>query len=58
MVELGCPMKACIFNEDKTCVCDRGVELKWRLAADLGKGSIVMMECLNMVLDEVKANES
>lgn len=54
MVELGCPMKACIFNEDNRCVCERGVTLKWRLAADMGNGNIVMFECLNMELDEDK----
>ena len=30
------------------CECQDNILLKWRLAADMGKGTIVMVECLNM----------
>jgi hypothetical protein len=47
-------MKSCVWNDRKEerCKCKDEVWLKWRLAADMGRGNIVMMECVNMVLDE------
>ena len=38
------------------CQHPSGIVLKWRLAADLGKGSLVLMECLNMDIEEPKEN--
>jgi len=54
MVNLHCPMKSCVWNDrtEERCKCKDEVWLKWRLAADMGRGNIVMMECVNMVLDE------
>jgi hypothetical protein len=37
------------FNESYGyCRCPDNIVLKWRLAADMGKGTIVMLECLSM----------
>lgn len=54
MPQLECPLITCIFNQkdrEKKGLCSReDVELKWRFAADMGKGSIVCMECLYFTL--------
>lgn len=34
------------------CKCEENIILKFRIAADLGKGTIVMLECLNMELPQ------
>ena len=34
------------------CQCPANIVLKFRLAADMGKGTIIMVECLNMELPE------
>ena len=44
-----CPMITCIHNFEKQCQKEK-ICLKWRFAADLGKGNIVCMECLDMEL--------
>ena len=45
-----CPMSSCIWNENKECKYDGNFCLKWRFAADMGKGNIVCLECLMMQL--------
>jgi hypothetical protein len=52
-----CPMVACFWNDrsgDKcgNCIHEEGIALKWRMAFDLGKGSMVLMECLNFTLPD------
>ena len=37
------------------CQYPENIILKFRIAADLGKGTIVMLECLNMELPEEAA---
>lgn len=54
-----CGIITCRLNDKsrgKYGVCQHptGIVLKWRFAADFGKGSIVCMECLNMELPEQK----
>lgn len=44
-----CPMKDCGYEKEGKCTKD-SISLKWRFAADLGKGNIVCLECLDMVL--------
>jgi hypothetical protein len=44
-----CPMKDCKNNIMNECNKDK-ICLKWRFAADMGKGNIVCMECLDMEL--------
>lgn len=48
--KVDCPMSACIWNENKECKYPEGICLKWRFAADMGKGNIVCLECLMMEL--------
>ena len=38
------------------CECPQNIVLKFRLAGDFGKGTIVFLECLNLILpsDEKK----
>jgi len=39
------------FNESYGyCRCPDNIVLKFRIAADFGKGTMVMVECLNMEL--------
>ena len=56
-----CAMLTCRLNDKSKgkyglCRHPAGIVLKWRLAADLGKGSLVLMECLNMDIEEQKEN--
>lgn len=56
-MKVECGIKTCIYNKfdhGDYGICQKadGIVLKWRLAADLGKGSIVMMECLNLTFPE------
>lgn len=49
-MKVECPLIACIHNQKDRgkkgmCRLDH-IELKWRFAADMGKGNIVCMECL------------
>ena len=46
--EVECPMSTCIYNENRMCIYPDRICLKWRFAADMGKGNIVCMECLMM----------
>jgi hypothetical protein len=46
--EVECPMSTCIYNENKLCLYPKNITLKWRLAADMGSGNVVMLECLQM----------
>ncbi len=52
MVE--CPLVGCTHNakdRDAKGTCQlENIELKWRFAADMGKGNIVCMECLYLEL--------
>ena len=34
------------------CMETKGVVLRWRFAVDMGKGSMVCVECLNMEIPE------
>lgn len=48
-----CGIVTCLHNKPFNknygrCECQDNILLKWRLAADMGKGTIVMVECLNM----------
>ncbi len=56
-----CGVVSCVFSEQKDkkygyCkheeVVSKGIVLKFRAAFDAGKGTIVMLECLNMQLPE------
>ena len=52
-----CPMVACFWNDhsgDKcgNCINEEGIALKWRMAFDVGKGGMVLMECLNFTLPD------
>ena len=49
MVE--CPMRDCKHNMDKKCFKE-DISLKWRFAADMGKGNIVCFECIDMELPQ------
>jgi len=56
-VKVECAMRGCVhnrpFNKDYGhCEADKDIVLKWRLAADFGRGNIVMMECLNLELKQ------
>lgn len=58
IVECGCT--GCIHNKKfnqhyGNCECPENIILKFRLAVVLDKGSLIMMECLNMQLPEEKA---
>ena len=47
------------FNETYGyCVCDKNIVLKFRLAGDFGKGTIVMLECLNQLLPQDGGNNA
>lgn len=54
---LECPMTTCRHNINRECGKDK-VSLKWRFAADMGKGNIVCMECLQLDLGEGEKNAS
>ena len=50
-------MVACFWNDrsgDKygNCINEEGIALKWRMAFDIGKGGMVLMECLNFTLPD------
>lgn len=50
-----CPLITCIYNardrgKKGQCRADR-IETKWRFAADMGKGAIVCIECLQFTLE-------
>ena len=52
-----CGILTCLHNEPFNkgygyCRCDKNPVLKFRIAADLGKGTMILMECLNMVMPE------
>lgn len=51
-----CPLITCLFNtrdRDKKGLCQRDhIEMKWRFAADMGKGNLVCMECLYFTLSD------
>jgi len=51
-----CPMKTCIWRKGKFCGYPQVVCFKWRAAADMGSGNIILMECL-MFDDERKFTE-
>lgn len=51
-----CGITTCRFNKlyDKKygdCQHPQGIVLKFRMAFDAGKGTIVMVECLNMEIE-------
>lgn len=49
MTNVDCPMKGCKNNVGGTCNAP-AICLKWRFAADMGKGNIVCLECLQLDL--------
>jgi hypothetical protein len=56
-MKVECGIVSCVYNKPFDakygyCEYDKNIVLKFRLAADMGKGTIVMVECLNMVLPE------
>ena len=52
MPEVSCPCTTCTCNVDKKCIADE-IYLKFRAAVDLpGKGTVVMMDCLQMELPQ------
>jgi hypothetical protein len=57
MKKVECQLTSCFWN-DRTgekcgnCMNDEGIVLKWRMAFDLGKGSMVLMECQNFTLPD------
>ncbi len=58
-MKVECGITTCIYCEkfnDKYGYCEspKNPVLKFRIAADMGKGTIVMVECLNMVLPQDK----
>jgi len=44
--KIECPMRTCGWQEDGECKYPEGICLKWRAAANMGSGNIVLMECL------------
>ena len=44
--KIECPMRTCVWQEDGECKYPDALCLKWRAAADMGSGNIVLMECL------------
>ncbi len=59
MVKIECGATSCIHNKRFSqfygyCECPNNPVLKFRLAANLDKGTIIMMECLNLELPEGK----
>ena len=60
-MKVECAILTCRFNDKGdgkygVCQYQPGIVLKWRLAADLGKGSLVLLECLNMELKGEEGN--
>jgi hypothetical protein len=56
-----CAVTSCIHNRkfnERYGYCDspQNIVLKFRLAGDFGKGTIVMLECLNQVLPQEVEN--
>ncbi len=57
-----CAILSCRLNDKSrgkygVCRHPTGITMKWRLAADLGKGSLVLLECLNMEIPEPEKKE-
>lgn len=50
MTKVECSLLTCVYNDKSLCksgICKRdGIVLKWRFAADMGKGNIVCVECM------------
>lgn len=48
---------SCFWN-DRTgekcgnCINEEGIVLKWRVGLDLGKGSMILVECMNFTLPD------
>jgi len=56
MTKVECTLLTCVHNDKSlhrcgVCTLDT-IYMKWRFAADMGKGNIVYMECLNFTLPE------
>lgn len=56
-MKVECGIVSCVYNKPFNnkygyCEYDKNIVLKFRLAADVGKGTIIMVECLNMTLPE------
>ena len=56
-MKVECGITTCRFNmptEGKYGICchNKGIVLKWRFAADMGKGTVICVECLNMEIPE------
>jgi len=56
-MKVECSIITCRFNDKQNgkygeCKHPIGIVLKWRFAADMEKGSMVCVECLNMEIPE------
>lgn len=52
-----CQITSCFWNDrtgDKcgNCINEEGIVLKWRVGMDLGKGSMILVECLNFTMPD------
>jgi hypothetical protein len=52
-----CQLITCFWNDrsgDKCgkCVNEESITLKWRMAFDVGKGGMVLLECQNFILPD------
>jgi len=57
MPKVECAVITCSHNNQYStkygyCECPKDIILKFRLAGDFGKGTIVMLECLNQQLPQ------
>ena len=58
-MKVECACTTCIHNKVFSvrygyCECPQNIVLKFRLAGDFGKGTIVFLECLNQELPQGK----
>lgn len=55
--KIECPMRTCGWEEDGECKYPKGICLKWRAAANMGGGNIVLMECLMLEIQQEKSEQ-
>ena len=58
-MKVECALTTCEHNKPFKakygyCECPQNIILKFRMAGDFGKGTIVFLECLNLVLPQDK----
>lgn len=61
MPKIECAITTCVYNKRFNssygyCEHPKNIVLKFRLAGDFGKGTIVMLECLNQELPQNKGD--